>query len=76
MTMYPMMRKGSRKSTCRVFVMQNCTIMTSDVILDMMSPFRWSLKYPTFMAMVCANISLRIFWSVRMRMVSTVIAPA
>ena len=70
-----MMRKGSRKSTCRVFVMQNCTIMTSDVIFDMMSPLRWSLKYPTFIDMVCANISLRIFSRVRMRMVSTVMAP-
>ncbi len=69
------MRNGSRKATCRVLVMQNCTIITSEVIFDIMSPLRWSLKYPTFMPIVCSNISLRMRCSVRARIVSTVIEP-
>ena len=70
-----MMRKGSRKETWRVLVMQNWTTPTSEVILEMISPFRWSEKYPTFMSMTRENISLRIFWSVRVRMFSMVQAP-
>ncbi len=39
-----MMSSGSRKATWSVLVMQNCTIITSCVMRDMMSPLRWSLR--------------------------------
>ena len=44
MTMYPTMRNGSRNETCSVLVMQNCTTPMSEVIFEMMSPLRCSLK--------------------------------
>ena len=55
--------------------MQNWTTPTSEVIFEMMSPLRWSEKYPTFMSMTRENISFLIFWSVRVRMFSMVQAP-
>ena len=70
-----MMRNGSRKATCRVLVMQNCTTPTSEVIFEMMSPLRWSLKKPTCMSTTFENISLRMRCSVRVRMFSTVQEP-
>ncbi len=73
--MKPITRNGSRAITCRVFVMQNCTIMTSLVMRDMTSPLRCSLKKPTFMPMTWLKRSLRSRWRVRVRMFSMVQAP-
>ena len=55
--------------------MQNCTTPTSEVIFEMMSPLRWSLKKPTCMSTTFENISLRMRCSVRVRMFSTVQEP-
>ena len=67
-----MMSSGSRKATCSVLVMQNCTTETSLVIFEMTSPLRWSLKKPTCMFITLSNTSLRMRCSVRVRMFSMV----
>ena len=67
-----MMSSGSRNATCSVLVMQYWTTVTSEVILEMTSPLRWSLKNPTLRFITLSNRSLRMRCRDRVRMFSIV----